>query len=36
MNHTMYHGFGTEIKLLQYIDAIINKLYDCSKAKKNS
>ena len=33
MNHAMYHDFGTEIKLLQYIDAIISKLPDPSKAK---
>ena len=30
----MYHDFGTEIKLLQFIDGIISKLPDPSKAKK--
>ena len=34
MNHAMYHDFGTEIKLLQFIDGIISNLPDSSKAKK--
>jgi len=33
MNHAMYHDFGTEIKLLQFIDGIISNIPDSSKAK---